>query len=65
MQNKIDNPRHEIWHYPVNEWGRVYFYSEIPSDMTDADKINVYIENKNSGPDIYISDLRVELYNGQ
>jgi hypothetical protein len=33
--------------------------------MTDADKINVYIENKNSGPDIYISDLRVELYNGQ
>jgi hypothetical protein len=61
LQNKINNPKHEIWHFPVNEWGRAYFYSQIPDGMTDDDEIRVYVEHK-SGPDIYIDDVKVELY---
>lgn len=61
LQNKIDNPEHQIWHYPTNQWGEVYFYSEVPNDMTDGDQVRVYIEHR-FGPDIYIDDAKVELY---
>ena len=62
LQNKIDNPDHVIWHFPINKWGRVYFYSQLPSDMVSGDTISIYVENIHSGPDIYIDDLKVDLY---
>ncbi len=62
IQNKIDNPTHQIWHYPINKWGKMYFYSQIPDNMTPTDTIKVYVEHKN-GPDVYVDDLKVELYN--
>jgi hypothetical protein len=62
LQNKIDNPMHEIWHFPVDKWGRIYFYSLLPRGMTATDTISVYIENKHLGPDIYVDDLKMELY---
>lgn len=62
LQNKIDNPEHHIWNFPVNKWGRVYFYSQLPSGMTPSDTISVYVENIHMGPDIYVDDLKVELY---
>jgi hypothetical protein len=61
LQNKIDNPNRELWHFPTNEWGRLYFYSQIPDDMTEDDDILVYVEHK-QGTDVYIDDLKVELY---
>jgi 4-amino-4-deoxy-L-arabinose transferase-like glycosyltransferase len=62
LQNKIDNPRGVIRHFAVNKWGRVYFYSQIPKDMIESDKILVYVYHANDGSDIYIDDLKVELY---
>ena len=62
LQNKIDNPDHRIWNFPTNKWGRVYFYSQLPSGMSPDDSIKVYVENIHDGPDIYVDALKVELY---
>ena len=61
LQNKIDSTKHEIWYSAANMWGRPYFYSRLPIDMKEDDKVAVYVWNA-SGPDIYIDDLKVELY---
>ncbi|MCW3127030.1 MAG: hypothetical protein JWO03_2688 [Bacteroidetes bacterium] len=61
LQNRINNPMQHLWHYPVNEWGRVYFYSQVPHDMGDDDEIKVYVEHR-YGPDIYIDDAKIEVY---
>jgi hypothetical protein len=62
LQNKIENPDHRIWNFPTNKWGRVYFYSQLPSGMSPTDSIKVYVENIHEGPDIYVDALKVELY---
>ncbi|MBS1624896.1 MAG: hypothetical protein JST83_12800 [Bacteroidetes bacterium] len=61
LQNKIDNPEHKIWHFTVNKWGYVYFYSQVPQDMEPDDELLVYVEHKN-GPDICVDDVKVEVY---
>ncbi|MBS1596009.1 MAG: hypothetical protein JST90_16985 [Bacteroidetes bacterium] len=64
LQNKIDNPEHKLWHFTINKWGRVYFYSSVPDDMQLDDELRVYVEHVN-GPDICIDDPEVEIYEGK
>ena len=63
IPDKIDNPEHSIWSSVTNKWSRVYFYSRIPNNIDTKDTIMVYVEGAD-GPDIYIDDLKVELYEG-
>lgn len=61
LQTKINNPGHKLWNVSLNQWGKAYFYSQLPVDMKDDDILNVYLLN-DSGPDLYVDDLKVELY---
>lgn len=62
LQNKVDNPDHGIWSFQTGKWGNAHFYSQVP-DMKSDDTIKVFIWNGNpNGPDIYVDDLKVELY---
>ena len=61
LQNKMDNPRHLIRHFSLNKWGRVYFYSQIPKDAADTDTVMVYMDHTD-GPDVYLDDAAVDLY---
>jgi hypothetical protein len=65
LQSRIDHPNNTIWHFTANKWGRIYFYSQIPNDIKPTDRIFVMVCHNKASPDIYIDDLRVELYDGK
>jgi hypothetical protein len=64
LQTKINNPDHKLWNVSLDKWGKAYFYSQLPADMKADDLLSVYLVN-DAGPDLYIDDLKVDLYDGK
>ena len=64
LQTKINNPDHKLWNISLKKWGKAYFYSQLPFDMKEDDVLNVYLVNY-AGPDLYIDDLKIDLYDGK
>ena len=62
LENRIDNPKNEIWHFTTDKWGNVHFYSKIPSNARNTDIMRVYALHNMYGADICVDDLKVELY---
>lgn len=51
-----------LFDYKQNEWGRIYYFAKIPSNLADGDELKLYVWSLNK-VDIYIDDLSIELYN--
>jgi hypothetical protein len=52
---------YNIYHIDCNLWGRVYYYTAIPDDIKEGDKIELNIWNP-FRTEVLIDDIRLEIY---
>lgn len=48
-------------HYEYWKWGEVYFYTKVPDDIKEGDKISLDIWNI-AGKRLFLDDFKIELY---
>lgn len=59
--NKPGNEVNDLWNGRSNVWGEAYFWVQVPKDIAAEDVVKAYVWQPNS-PDIFIDDLKVELW---
>ncbi len=61
IDNKLGNTSNSIWAGKNHVWDNVYFWMQIPENINANDLLKTYVWN-NSTPEIYIDNLRMEIW---
>lgn len=61
LDNKVENTQYNIWGGKRDVWGEVYYWTQIPENLSSEDTFYVYAANDTPNP-IWIDNLKVDLY---
>lgn len=60
IDNKLGNPKHNLWGGQPNVWGWVRMYLHLPGNLSPDDQITVYARGRRQR--VYLDDVSVGLY---